>query len=392
MIRVAIAGAGAISESHIQAFLKFKDRCRIVALADLFTEKAAQKASQYNLEAVIYEGYQQIAESDQIDLVSICLPPFEHGPASVALLNAGKHVLVEKPMATCLEECDQMLAAAEKSGKQLGVVAQNRYKPPLWKLKQVLDSGMLGRILHAQVESHWWRGSNYYDLWWRGTWEKEGGGCTMNHAVHQIDLFQWMMGMPEELQSVMANINHSNSEVEDFSSTVMVYKNGEVGQLTASLVHHGDEQRMVFQGERASVAAPWKVLASRQMENGFPEPNHELERELHQFYESLPDLQHTAHDGQIANFLAAVAGDETLLIDGRAGRNTIELVTAIYESGHLNQRVRLPLPPTARFYTREGILANARHFYEKTRSLDNFSDNTISTGSDYQKAAPGRSS
>ena len=92
-----------------------------------------------------------------------------------------------------------MLAAAENSGKLLSIVAQNRYKSPLMKLKQVLDSGLIGKIIHAQVDSFWWRGSHYYDLWWRGTWEKEGGGCTMNHAVHHIDLFQWYAGMPSEV-------------------------------------------------------------------------------------------------------------------------------------------------------------------------------------------------
>lgn len=389
MIRVAIAGAGAIADSHIQAYLKFPDRCRIVALADIYSEKAAQKASQYNLDAAIYDSYGMLAEDDQVDLVSVCLPPFEHAPASIALLSSGKHVLVEKPMATCLEECDQMLEAAQLSGKLLGVVAQNRYKSPLWKLKQVIDSGLAGRILHAQVESFWWRGSNYYDLWWRGTWEKEGGGCTMNHAVHQIDLFQWMMGMPDELLAVVTNINHLNSEVEDFSTAVLLYKYGAVGQVTASLVHHGEEQRLVFQGEKAQISAPWQVYASRQRENGFPESDPGLERELNQLYASLPELEYTAHEGQIANFLSAIAGDETLLIDGHAGRNTIELVTAFYESGHLNRKIQLPLLPTALFYTRQGILQHAPRFHEKTRSLDNFGDNSITTGSDYQK--PGTS-
>lgn len=388
MIRVAIAGTGAIADSHIQAYLNFPDRCRIVALADLYAEKASQKARQYNLDAAIYDSYQKIAENDHVDLVSVCLPPFEHAAAAIALLRAGKHVLVEKPMATCLEECDQMLAAASSSGKLLGVVAQNRYKTPLWKLKQVIDSKLAGRILYAQVESFWWRGSNYYDLWWRGTWEKEGGGCTMNHAVHQIDLFQWMMGMPDELQAVVTNINHENSEVEDFSTAVMLYQSGAVGQLTASLVHHGEEQRLVFQGEKAQISAPWQVYASRQRENGFPESNFELERELNRFYESLAELKYTAHAGQIANILAAIAGNEALLVDGRAGRNTIELVTAIYESGHLNRRIQLPLLPTALFYTRQGILQHAPRFHQKTRSLENFGDNSITTGSDYQKSGP----
>ena len=143
-----------------------------------------------------------------VQLAAVCLPPFVHAPATVDLLDAGVNVLLEKPMAPTLAECDAILAAAGRSGQLLSVVAQNRYKTPMMKLKQVLDSGMIGRILHAQVDSFWWRGSRYYDLWWRGTWAKEGGGCTMNHAVHHIDLFQWMMGMPDEVQAVVTNLNH----------------------------------------------------------------------------------------------------------------------------------------------------------------------------------------
>ena len=202
MLNIAILGTGAIADSHIRSYLKFPHQCRVVALVDLFPDKAREKAARHGLEAAVFKDRAQLLAEADFDAVSICLPPFEHAPASVELLRAGKHVLVEKPMATCLQECDQMLAAARASGCLLSVVAQNRFKTPMMKLKQVLDAGLLGRVLHAQVDSFWWRGGNYYDLWWRGTWDKEGGGCTMNHAVHHIDLFQWMMGLPTELLAV----------------------------------------------------------------------------------------------------------------------------------------------------------------------------------------------
>ena len=385
-IKIAILGAGAISDSHIQAYQKFPERCQIAALVDIYADKAQKKAERYGLQAAVFGSYEQALQEAAFDAVSICLPPFEHAPASIAMLNAGKHVLVEKPMATCLEECDAMLAAAQRSGRLLSVVAQNRYKTPLMKLKQVLDSGLLGPIRHAQVESLWWRGQSYYDLWWRGTYEKEGGGCTMNHAVHHIDLFQWMMGMPSELQAVVANINHANSEVEDFSTALLTYPDGRIGQITASLVHHGEDQRFVFQGERAAVYQPWKVFASLPMENGFPAPNPELAAELEQLYAGLPELEHGDHAGQVDNFLAAIEGQDSLLIDGQEGRKTIELVTAIYQSGHTGQRVSLPLGVDSPFYTRAGILANARHFHEKTKSVENFATDEITFGSEYKRS------
>lgn len=384
MIKVAIIGAGAIANTHIEGLLKFQEQCQIVAIADIYADKAREKVTRFGLEAAVFEDYKKLFAETEIDLAVIVTPPFAHADVTISALNAGVNVLLEKPMATSLEECDAMLAAAEKSGKLLSVVAQNRYKTPMMKLKAVFDSGLAGKIQHAQVDSFWWRGQNYYDLWWRGTWEKEGGGCTMNHAVHHIDLFQWMMGMPAEIQAVIANLNHDNSEVEDFSTAVLFYEDGRVGQITASLVHHGENQRMIFQGEKASIAVPWRVQASTAMDNGFPEANPALEEKINHLYDQLPEVMFDGHDGQIANVLAALNDEEKLLIDGVAGRSTIELVTAIFQSGTTGQRVKLPMTPTDPFYTREGILKNAPHFHEKTRSVESASE-YITFGSEYKK-------
>ncbi|MDO8543610.1 MAG: Gfo/Idh/MocA family oxidoreductase [Opitutaceae bacterium] len=380
MLKLAILGTGAISDSHINAYLAHRDEAEIVALVDLFPDKAAEKAARYGLAARVFKDHDELLRGCDFDAASICLPPFEHAPAAVALLRAGKHVLTEKPMATCLEECDQMLAAARASHRVLGVVAQNRFKTPMMKLKRVLEAGLIGRVLHAQVDSFWWRGSNYYDLWWRGTWGREGGGCTMNHAVHQIDLFLWMMGLPATVQSMSLNLAHENSEVEDFSTSVLTYPNGSVGQITASLIHHGEEQQVVFQGERAKIAVPWQIKASVQKENGFPQDNAALTAEIQAFYDQLPEVSREGHYGQIANFLAAIAGREALLVDGEQGRRTLELITAIYQSGHLDQRVKLPLASDAPFYSRDGILKHAGHFHEKTRNVENFASNDITLG------------
>ena len=387
MINVAMIGVGAIADVHIQAFQQFSDRCQITALVDRDQNCVQAKRERFNLpvpDVACFKGWQEMLDEMTPDLAVVCLPPYVHAPATVDLLDAGVNVLLEKPMAPTLAECDLILDAAQRSGKMLSVVAQNRYKTPMMKLKQVLDSGVIGRVLHGQVDSYWWRGASYYDLWWRGTWEKEGGGCTLNHAVHHIDLFQWMMGKPDEVQAVVANLNHENSEVEDFSTTVVRYNDGRLGQLTASLVHHGEEQRFSVQGERASIAAPWKVFASTPRDNGFPDPNPVLAAEIDEYYASLPDIEYDGHVGQIDNVLGALEGKQELLIDGVQGRNTIELVTAIYQSGFSGERVTLPLPPDSPFYTQEGVLANAPHFHEKTRSVEGFADDAITLGSEYK--------
>src|SRR5690606_18283767 len=277
MVRVAIIGTGAISGSHINGYLEFPDRCEIVALCDIFPEKAKQTAERLGLKIPIYNDYKTLLQQVDVDLVSICTPPYTHAQIAIDSLKAGKHVIVEKPMASSLEECDAMIEATNENNKLLSVVAQNRFTNPMMKVKHVLDTQLIGPIVHAQVDSYWWRGHSYYDLWWRGTWEKEGGGCTLNHAVHHIDIFQWMNGMPSEITAVMSNTSHDNAEVEDISIAIAKYDNGSLAQITSSVVHHGEEQQLIFQGRDARVSVPWRHTASKSKENGFPQPNPELD-------------------------------------------------------------------------------------------------------------------
>jgi len=153
MIRVGIIGTGAISDSHIKAYLEFPKRCTIVAFADSYKDTAREKAARYSLEVDIYENYRDLVKNPDIDLVSICTPPFTHEELTIDFLNAGKHVLVEKPMASSLEECDAMIRAAEENKTILSVVAQNRFRTPMMKLKKTLEAGLIGKVVHVQVDS-----------------------------------------------------------------------------------------------------------------------------------------------------------------------------------------------------------------------------------------------
>lgn len=382
MIRVAIVGTGNISPQHIKGYLEFPERCEIVALVDIYPEKAEDKKAKFGLKnADVYDDYRKILDRDDIDLVDVCTPPYVHAEITIDALNAGKHVLVEKPMAASLEECDLMIEAAIKNDKYLSVIAQNRFTDPFMKLKQVVDSGLAGDIVHAQVDSFWWRGHSYYDLWWRGTWEKEGGGCTLNHAIHHIDMLIWLMGMPEEVSALMSNVAHDNAEVEDISVAVLKYKNGAMGQITSSVVHHGEEQQIVLQGKKARISAPWDVYASVASSNGFPiGRDEELEKELQNFYDKLPSLKYTGHTAQIDDVLSAIENKGEVLISGYDGRNALELITAIYKSASAKQIVKLPLPKDDAFYTVSGIRANVPYFYEKKVSIENFDDETITFG------------
>ncbi len=384
MINVAVIGTGNISKLHIKGFLEFPQRCRIVALVDIYPEKAAEKAKEFSLDAEIFSSHKAILDREDIQLVSICTPPYTHAELAVDFLNAKKDVILEKPMAASLEECDAINRAAEENNRTLSVVAQNRFRTPIMKLKKTLDAGLIGDVVHAQVDSFWWRGRCYYDLWWRGTWEKEGGGCTLNHAVHHIDMLSWMMGLPKEIHSVMSNTSHDNSEVEDLSIAILKYPNGGLGQITSSVVHHGEEQQIVFQGKNARISAPWKVYASKSKENGFPIEDQSLEKEIQSYYDNLPELTNIAHTGQIDNVLTAMENGTEPMITGIDGRRTLEIITAIYKSASTGLPVGLPLSKDDAYYTAGGIMENSIHFYKKTTSIENFSSENITVGSNYK--------
>jgi UDP-N-acetyl-2-amino-2-deoxyglucuronate dehydrogenase len=386
MIDVAVIGAGAISSFHLDGYRAFPDRCRVVAVADTDLARAQKRIEEYRLtDAVAFDSVDAVLDSGRtIDLASVCTPPSSHAEIAARTLDAGVNTLLEKPMAPSLAECDAILAAADRGGAVLSVVAQNRFTNPMMRLKQVLDSGLAGRVLHAQVDSHWWRGPSYYDLWWRGTWASEGGGCTLNHAVHHIDALQWMIGTPVAIQAMISNVNHGNSEVEDLSLAILRFPGGALGQITSSVVHHGQHQQIVFQAERAKIATPWAVDAQAQQPNGFPQLDHdrETERELNQFYEQLPALAHEGHTGQIDDVLTALEttdGTHPVLVDGRDGRTTIEIITAIYQAAITARTVTLPLPPDDPFRTRDGLLQAAPRFHQKTTSVGEFSTNEITT-------------
>lgn len=382
MVRIAIVGTGSISSHHIEGYRTFADECTIKAVCDIDPAKAQQCISEHRLSATLYTDYRELAKAQDIDLVSICTPPSTHAETAIALLRSGKHVLVEKPMAASLEECDAMNDAAQAAGRLLSVVAQNRFRESWMKLKRLLSERIAGEVLHAQADSLWWRGHSYYDLWWRGTWASEGGGCTLNHAVHHIDGLQWMMGPPTEVRAVMANVAHDNAEVEDISLAMLRFSNGSVGQITSSVVHHGQEQRLVFQCERAKLAAPWSVYASCSKENGFPERDTGLEERIRKRYEELPRQNYEDHTGQIENVLQALKGSGELLVDGSQGRKTLELIVAIYKSAAKDETVPLPLAATDPFYTKEGMLSAIPHFYEKSGYVKGFKRNEISTRTD----------
>jgi UDP-N-acetyl-2-amino-2-deoxyglucuronate dehydrogenase len=384
MINVAIVGTGGIAPLHIEGLLTFPERCKIVALVDIYPEKAQAMKERFSLDCEVFDSHEKMLDSDlKIDLVHICTPPYVHSEIAINCMNRGKNVVVEKPMATCLAECDAMLEAESKNKVTMACIAQNRFRNPIYKLKKVVDSGLAGKLRCAHVNSFWWRGHSYYDLWWRGLWEKEGGGPTLNHAVHHIDMLNWFQGeLPQEVVAMLANVMHDNSEVEDLSFAACRYRDGGIAQVTSSVVHHGEEQGIVLQCEDAKIAAPWSCCAELSQDNGFPIPEHNVEliRKLQEYYDSIEDLQYEGHTGEIENVLTALEQGSRPMITGQDGRNTVELITAIYKAGCKKQTVALPLSKDDEYYLFEGILKNAIHFNNKSSFVENFKPSDITVG------------
>ncbi len=384
MINVAIVGTGNISHAHMEGLLTFPERCKVVALCDIYPEKAEAMKAKYGLDCEVFDDHNAMLSSGlEIDLVHVCTPPYVHASIAIDSMDKGCNVVVEKPMATCLAECDAMLEAERRNGVIMACIAQNRFRNSIYKLKKTAESGLAGKICLARVESAWWRGHCYYDLWWRGTWEKEGGGPTLNHAVHHIDMLNWLEGrLPDSVMAMLTNVMHDNAEVEDLSVACLRYEDGSMAQVTSSVVHHGEEQGIVLQCADARISAPWEVKAEVSQGNGFPRDggNKELIGKLEEFYRNIPDLVYEGHTGEIDDVLRALETGGRPLITGIDGRRTVEVITAIYTAGFSGRTVKLPIKEEDESYRFEGILKNAIHFYEKSASVENFQEEKITLG------------
>ena len=380
MIGIGIIGSGAIAQAHANAFKEFEDRCEVLAVCDLYVDKAQVLIEKNGLKnAKAYKEIEEVLALKGIDAISICLPPSTHAEAAIKALEAGKHVLVEKPMATSLAECDAMIAAAEKSGKVLSPVAQNRFKTPNYRIKTMIQGGEAGKVLYAAVNSLWWRGTSYHDIWWRGTWDVECGGSVTSQAVHHLDLLLWMLGRPDRVTGIITNVAHDNSECEDLGMAIMEYP-GMLVQFTASIVNHDELQELIFQTDKGRLSVPWATASSKALPNGFPVEDTETKDRLQKLYESIPALKREGHPAQVHNFLSVIEGKESLEITGKDGRAALEMIMAVYKSAQSRKAVELPIANDDIFYSKESWTRTMPRFHQKTRSIENFTTSEITLG------------
>ena len=376
MHNVGIVGAGAIARIQVDAFSSISGCC-VKGVCGRTLEKPARLIAEKGLDARPYSLMEQMIEEEHLDVISICLPPSLHAEYSIRAMRMGCHVVCEKPMAASIDQCDAMIDVASENGVLLSVISQNRFTAQYSRAREMLRSGSAGRILASEITSRWWRGEHYYDLWWRGTWEKESGGCLMSQSIHHLDLMLFLLGMPKSVDGRVMNLAHGNSECEDHAYALFDY--GYFPLLfTSSLVDHGAGQRMHFDCEKASFDIPWKVYCSKALGNGFPKDDEDGRKAFESRWNALPPLEREGHAGQLSNFIRAIDGKEPLSVTGEDGRRVIEVIMGIYESSVGGRRVFFPLAKDDPFRFKEGILAAMPHFNEKTSNVDGFDTDEIS--------------
>lgn len=355
MVNIAIWGAGRIAQKHISAFLELDNRCSIVAICNRHIETAKDIIQRNQLNAIACIDLAEAISKVHIDLVDIILPPFLHAKASCFAAEHGVHVLVEKPMANSLEECDQMIRYAKDNHILLSVVCQNRFTSEVNKIKQMLSGKKYGKIQFAQINSLWWRGQEYYQTDWRGKWLTDGGGVLTSQAIHDLDLMLYLLGKPLRVSAIINNISHPLSECEDTVMAVYSYSDYDV-LFSASLVTHGEEKKIDIYTEKGRFSIPWLPAANKASDNGFPITDAIILNQMKQDYCSIPDSSYRFFAAQFDEILSAIEKDTSLTASSEDGRNVIEVISATYLSAKLKSPVYLPLHTNSPIYSLSGKL------------------------------------
>ncbi len=356
-LNVAIIGCSKIAHLHAKAVLQLPG-LNFKAVWSRTPESAQKFVEEYGVKS--YSSISEMIKAENIQIAIICTAhPYHANPAKEAM-EAGAHVLIEKPLASTLQDCDQIIEVARKTGRKAGVVSQRRWYPPIQRMKKAIDAGKIGIPMLGTIQMLGWRDRSYFDSdVWRGSWEMEGGGVLVNQAPHQLDLLQWLMGDIDEVFGYWSNVNHPYIEVEDTAVALIRFKNGALGNILVSnsqkpgiygKVHiHGSNGAtvgsqpeggaMFLPGQKSISSAPkldlWTVPGEEHL---IEEWNHADSEEFH-----AVDSMTWYFKQQLADFADAIAEDREPLVTLAEGRKIVELFTAIYRSQRDGKPVKFPL-------------------------------------------------
>ena len=336
-VKFGLIGCGRVAPRHAQSLVQLA-AAELVAVADVKPNRADHFSDKYGAEATY--GHLEILERQDIDAVTVCVPSGHHAQVTIDALRAGKHVLVEKPIALNLADADRMIRVAREENKTLGVVLQNRYNTPVQQVRRALDQGQLGRLYLGNACVRWYRPQSYYEDDWHGTWAMDGGAL-MNQSIHHIDALQWFMGPVKSVNSYTATLAHE-MEAEDVGVAILRFENGALATIEGSTVTWPQnlEGSVAIFGEKGSVKVGGTALSRITLWK----VNGELDREAEILTSQRvdpPTVYGYSHRAVISDFADAVLEQRSPRTPGDEARKSLEIVLAIYESAKSGKEVSL---------------------------------------------------
>jgi UDP-N-acetyl-2-amino-2-deoxyglucuronate dehydrogenase len=337
-IQFGLIGCGRVAPRHGQSLMQLPET-RLVAVADVREDRAERFAHEYQAEA--YVDYHQLLARPDVDAVTICVPSGLHARVAIDALLAGKHVLVEKPLALSLADAERMIATSQDTGRSLGVVLQNRYNSPMQQVRRLIDQGRLGKLYLGNACVRWYRPQAYYEDDWHGTWAMDGGAL-MNQSIHHIDALQWFMGPVQSVYAYTATLAH-HMETEDAGVAVLRFQSGALGTIEGSTLTWPQnlEGSVAVFGERGSVKIGGTALSRITLWKVEGELEREAEILTSQRVDP-PTVYGYSHREVIRDFAQALVEGREPQTSGAEARKSLALVLAIYESARTGREVEVP--------------------------------------------------
>lgn len=335
--RAAIIGTGSIAGNHIKALQELKERVEVVAAVDVVSERVEEYSKKNNI-SHYYTDAAEMLEKEKPDLVHIAAPPNIHYHLIIQALQAGAAVLCEKPLCTSLAELDHIAAVEQQSGKYCSSVFQWRFGSRGQHFKQLIQQEALGHPLVGICQTTWFRDAAYYEVPWRGKWSTEGGGPTMGHGIHAMDLFLWLLGDWEEVSAFTATLDR-NIEVEDVSLAMVRFKNRTLGSIVNSVLSPREETYLRFDFQKATVELTG--LYGYSNENWrFTQPKGQPDDAVLTRWNELTLNIPSSHKAQLSQLLDSMDQKKRPLSSTTEVRPTLEFLTAIYKSAAIRQIVQ----------------------------------------------------
>ncbi len=356
-IRAGIVGCGKVGHYHARAY-RAASGCELAACVSRSPERAEEFGRAYGIPW--FTSVREMVEKTGVEAVSIATPHPQHAAPAVEAARAGAHILVEKPLAASLRDCDAILSAVRAAGVTAGVVSQRRFYPQAARVKQAIEDEKLGKPILGTVTMLGWRDMAYYASDpWRGTWAGEGGGVLVNQAPHQLDLLLWYMGEVAELYGLWDTLNHPGLEVDDTAVAAIRFRSGALGTVVVSNSQnpalYGNVHIHGSSGASVGVQTDGGAMFVAGMSGITEPPFNDLwtipgEEHLKAVWRNEEDALFSAPDAvdrffrlQIMDFLGAIREGRAPLVTLEDGRRTAELFTAIYRSSRNRAPIRFPL-------------------------------------------------